>query len=149
MKKENVLNFNDFLSNLKLNKFDKEIRCAIVHNSILASKIVKDIQETFDAARKRFNEENETEIELLVKYRDQYSTATAEEKVSIVKSIEKECFNALRAERELNEFINNILLEDVTDEFVKIDRDSFIDQCAEADIDITAKMLENLVELFK
>lgn len=149
MKKENVLNFNDFLSNLKLNKFDKEIRSAIVHNSILASKIVKDMQETFDTARKRFEEGCESEIELLIKYRNQYSTATPEEKVSIVKSIAEECPNALIAERDLNDFVNGILTEEVSDEFVKIDRDLFVDQCAEADVDITTKMLENLVELFK
>ena len=42
-----------------------------------------------------------------------------------------------------------MLNEDVTVSFIKIDKETFIDQCAEANIDITVNMLELFNELFK
>lgn len=148
MKKVNVLNFKDFLSNLKLNKFDKEIRAAIITNSMIANKIVKDFNETVEGARARYTEDLDSEIETLVSLRNKYQSASVEEKSDIEREIIENCTGALTAEKELNDFINNMLNENVTESFIKINKDNFVDQCVEADIEITVNMLDQLSGLF-
>ena len=148
MKKVNVLNFKDFLSNLKLNKFDKEIRAAIITNSMIANKIVKDFNETVEGARARYTEGLDSEAELLMSLRDKYQFAPIEKKSDIEREIIEKCTGALTAEKELNDFINNMLNENVTEIFVKFNKNNFVDQCVEADIEITVNMLDQLSELF-
>lgn len=148
MKKVNVLNCKDFLSNLKLNKFDKETRAAIITNSMIANKIAKDFNETVEEARTRYAEGLDSEIELLVSLRNKYQSASVEAKLEIEGEILEKCTEALAAERELTEFINGILNEEVTESFIKINKESFVNQCADADIEITAMLLDQISELF-
>lgn len=148
MKRANVLNFTQFLTNLKLNKFDKEIRAAIIINSMIANKISKDFDETVENARSRYTEGLETEIETLMSLRNKYSTVSSEERDVIEKEIVEKCSSALKAESELNEFVANLLNEDISESFVKINKEDFVNQCADADIDITVNLLDQLSELF-
>lgn len=148
MKRANVLNFTQFLTNLKLNKFDKEIRAAIIINSMIANKISKDFDETVENARSRYTEGLETEIETLMSLRNKYSTVSSEERDVIEKEIVEKCSSALKAESELNEFVANLLNEDVSESFIKINKDNFVNQCADADIDITVNLLDQLSEMF-
>ena len=148
MNKADVLNFSNFLSNLRLNKFDKEIRAAIISNSLLSNKIVKEIEENIQEARKKYFEGIEDELNTLTEYRKEYETASDEEKSNIKKGIITKCSRGLAAEAELNEFGNKLLVEEVDLPFVKVNRDSFVDQCLEADIDITVKVVEILDPLF-
>lgn len=149
MKRGNVVNFTKFLANLKLNKFDKEIRSAIISNSIIANGVTKKFEESIQEARSRYFDGLEEEVSKLTEYRQRFETATDEEKVVINKELFENCKNALIAEKELIDFANNIANEEIDENFTKIDRDSFVDQCAEADIDITVNILELLNELFK
>ena len=148
MKKENVLNFNNFLSTLKLNKFDREIRAAIITNSFLAKKIVKEFDETVQEARNRYFDGLDAEIELLVLYREKFKNATPEERTAINEECVRDCYNILRAEKELGEYIQNLQKEEVTESFVKFDREMFVDQCVDGNIDITVELLETLDGLF-
>lgn len=148
MKKVNVLNCKDFLSNLKLNKFDKETRAAIIANSMIANKIAKDFNETVEGARTRYTEGLDSEIELLASLRNKYRSASVEEKLEIESEILEKCVGALTAESELAEFANRMLNEEVTESFIKINKESFVDQCADADIEITAMLLDQISELF-
>lgn len=148
MKKENVLNFNNFLSTLKLNKFDKEIRSAIIANSFLAKKIVKEFEENVQLARERYCDGLESEIEKLTQYREKRLNAASDERNSITESCIKECHNALRAERELFEYIQNLQKEEVDEPFMKFNREAFVDQCIDGDIEVTSQLLETLEELF-
>lgn len=149
MKTVNVLNFNQFLSNLKVNKFDKEIRFAIIKNSILANNLVKQFEDSVKSANERvLSEINEEEVNLLNEYRTKYKTASDEEKSIILQLIVNDCKNALTAEHELNETVKRLSEEEVNEVFVKMDKNNFINQCADADIDITPAMLVELEELF-
>ena len=148
MKRANVLNFTQFLANLKLNKFDKETRAAIISNSLIANKVTKEFNESIDEAKKRYYEGIETEINDLANYRKKFASASSEEKIEIEKDCITNCSNALAAEQEFTEFVNKLGNENVDYTFTKINRDSFVDQCAEADIDITVNTLELLNELF-
>ena len=148
MKKENVLNFNNFLSTLKLNSFDREIRAAIITNSFLAKKIVKEFEEAVQEARQRYLEGLDAEIELLVLYREKIKNATPEERVTLSEECIRDCSNALRAEKEFGEYIQNLQKEEITESFVKFDREMFVDQCVDGNIDITVELLETLDGLF-
>jgi hypothetical protein len=150
MKKENVVNFTDFLFDLKINGFDREIRSAIIKNSIMANKIKTDFQDTINQAKNKFTKDlSEEEIKLIELYRNQYETASPEEKKELNIKIVTNCSNVLKAEQEINQFVLDLLHENVSCEFVKIDRDRFVDQCVESGIDITPKIIELLEELFK
>ena len=62
MKKVDVLNCKEFLSDLKLNKVDKEIRTAIVTNSMVANRISKDFNEATKEATSRYTKDIESEV---------------------------------------------------------------------------------------
>lgn len=148
MNKENVLNFKDFLSTLKLNKFDREIRAAIITNSILAKKVVKDFEETVQEARARYTEGLSAEFELLNVYREKIKNANAADKTVIAEECVRDCANALKAEQDFTTYVLSLQKEEVKEEFVKIDKDLFVDQCVDGDIDITAALLETMNGLF-
>lgn len=148
MKKVDVLNFTQFLTNLKLNKFDKEIRAAIISNSLLANKIFKEFEENVQDAKKRYFEDLDDQVALLINYREKYKVANEEDRIKINDECVSVCADALNAEKEFNVFINNLVQEDVNLNFIKINRDVFVEQCANADIDITVATLELLKGLF-
>lgn len=148
MKRVNVLNFTSFLANLKLNKFDKEIRSAIISNSLIANKVSKEFEESIQEARKRYFEDLDEEVSKLTVYRQKYEIANDEEKITINKECFENCKNALIAESELTDFANHLGNEEINENFVKMNKEKFVDQCAEADIEITNNVLVLLDELF-
>ena len=99
MKKVDVLNCKEFLSDLKLNKFDKEIRTAIVTNSMVANRISKDFNEATKEATSRYTKDIESEVGTLEMLRNKYQSASSEEKIEIEKEIIEKCPNALTEEK--------------------------------------------------
>ena len=147
MKRENVLKFTSFLANLKLNKFDKEIRSAIISNSLIANRVTRDYETTVQEVRTRYSEGMDEEIAKLLNYRSELIT-NPERSFEIEQKIFEECSEALRAEAEIGEFIMRYCEEEIDEKFVKMDKDVFVDQCANADIDITVTTLELINDLF-
>ena len=149
MNKVKIVNLSNYFANLKLNKFSKEIRCAIISNHLKVNKIVKDFNEAVDEARKKFFSGKEEDIEKLNRYREEYNAAPDENKVEILNKIKSECIEALSLEQEFIGFVNALAVEEVEIEFSKIDMDEFIESCSEANIDITPSDLMNFEEIFK
>lgn len=149
MNKVKIVNLSNYFANLKLNKFSKEIRCAIISNHLKVNKIVKDFNEAVDEARKKFFSGKEEDLEKLNRYREEYNAAPDENKVEILNKIKSECIEALSLEQEFIGFVNALAVEEVEIEFSKIDMGEFIESCSEADIDITPSDLMNFEEIFK
>lgn len=149
MNKVKIVNLSNYFANLKLNKFSKEIRCAIISNHLKVNKIVKDFNEAVDEARKKFFSGKEEDLEKLNRYREEYNAAPDENKVEILNKIKSECIEALSLEQEFIGFVNALAVEEVEIEFSKIDMDEFIESCSEANIDITPSDLMNFEEIFK
>ena len=148
MKKANVLLISNFLSNIKLNKFDKETRSAIIRNSLAVSKISKEIEDSVQEARKRLSEGIEDEITKLAEYRERFKTASEEDRLILIHDATNNCPRAISFEKELNDFVNALGQEEVDITFIVVDKDTFVDQCADADIDITPAMIELFNEMF-
>lgn len=148
MKKLEIVNFSNFISGLKLNKFNKEMRSAIISNSLIASKIAKEFNENVEEAKKQFISGKEEEVEKLNAYRASYNTSSAEERQEIIEKIKSECMEALAVEQEIITFINKFSNENVEASFVPINMIDFIDACADADIDVTPAQLMSFNSIF-
>lgn len=149
MKKVEVLNLNQILSSIKLNKLDKECRGIILNNHLKIYKVAKDITETVEEMMKKLTEGHESELRLLEQYRDEYKTADNERKSEIEERIDNECIVALEIEKEFAEFQNKLLSEEIEIEITKINREVFVDACAESGLDVTPADLMNLEYLFE
>jgi len=149
MNKGKIVNLSNYFANLKLNKFSKEIRSAVISNHLKMNKIVKEFNESVEEARKKYFSGKESEVEKLVKYREEYNNASGETKNEIFDKIKSECTEVLVLEQELIGFVNRLGAENVEIELDKIDMNEFIEQCHEADIDITPSDLINFEEIFK
>lgn len=150
MKRIEIVNLFDFFQNLKLNKFGKEIRSAIISNHLKTNRIVKEAEESINETRKKLLEGKEEEINKLAKYRDLYKEISEEsEKIEIAHKINNECKEALSLEAELVSAVNEYYGTEIEIELTKIDQEKFIDECSEADIDITPSDLIKIEKIFK
>ena len=85
---------------------------------------------------------------LLEKYRAEFRSANKESQNGIIAKIKNDCEGALTVEQEFAEFQNKLLNEDVGVKINKINKEAFLDCCAESDINIMANDLVNLEYLF-
>ena len=148
MKKFEIVTLFNCFSNLKLNKFSKEIRNAIVNNFNKVEGVKNQIDEDVNKLKEKLFSEDIENVKKLALYRADYKTATEEGKLEINNKIKDECQPALEIEAKLFVEINNLYMEDVDDTIDTIDKDIFIEECAAADMDITLSELSTISALF-
>ena len=148
MKKFEIVTLFNCFSNLKLNKFSKEIRNAIVNNFNKIEGVKNQIDEDVNKLKEKLFSEDIENVKKLALYRTEYKTATDEDKLEINNKIKDECQPALEIEAKLFVEINNLYMEDVDVTIDTIDKDLFIEECAAADMDITLSELSTISALF-
>lgn len=149
MKRSEILNLNSILSKSKITNLNRNARHAVLKNHTATFKLAQEINEFLEEGKKKIVEGLDVEITLLLQYRKEFKTADKARKEELVKKVQSECFKAVQAENELNEFANSYLNEEIDVEIVKMDRDDFIDMCSESGMDLTPTDLMNLEFLFE
>lgn len=139
MKKIEILNLNEILSKVKLNKLEKDVRDVVLTNHLLVFKLADEIKSHIEEIKKKYYEGLDSEISILQKYRSEYSSNSTSDsdKNAILEKATKECGNILVAEQNVASFVEKFLLEDVDVPINKISQSVFVEICAASDIDIT------------
>lgn len=138
MKKKEVTGIYKFLAGLKLSKFSKETRSAILSTHLSMYKVAEDVEKDIREAQKKMLEGKEEEVQKLQDLRSQYQSSTDEsEKATIVERIQVECRDVLALEQELGRMVDAMLEEDVDVNIVKADREEFMEGLVANEIDFT------------
>lgn len=151
MKKSKVIEIFKFLSTIKLNKInDKDVRSAVVSNHLQMYSVSKKYEEDVEELRKRVFEGKTEELEELIRLREEFKgESNTEKKSKIIAKIAKDYKEILELENSFYKELNSILDEEVQLNLKKVNKESFVDTCAEAEVNITGGDLIFLEELFE
>lgn len=149
MKVNEIVIANRFLSDLKLSKFDKIVRIAVLKNYMAFSKIAKDYENMIEDLRKKMFDDKQEEAQKVQKLRDNLQKAkTAEEFEQATVELEKHQ-EFLDAENEFIRLINDEASKEVEVEITKIDRNKFVDSLVASGIEFTPRDIDKVELIFK
>ena len=149
MKVNEIVIANRFLSDLKLSKFDKIVRIAVLKNYMAFSKIAKDYENMIEDLRKKMFDDKQEEAQEVQKLRDNLQKAkTAEEFEQATVELEKHQ-EFLDAENEFIRLINDEASKEVEVEITKIDRNKFVDSLVASGIEFTPRDIDKIELIFK
>ena len=149
MKVNEIVIANRFLSDLKLSKFDKTVRIAVLKNYMAFSKIAKDYENMLEDLRKKMFDDKQEEAQEVQKLRDNLQKAkTAEEFEQATVELEKHQ-EFLDAENEFIRLINDEASKEVEVEITKIDRNKFVDSLVASGIEFTPRDIDKVELIFK
>lgn len=152
MKLIEVINIRNFLANLELSKFDKDVRKAVRKNYVLATKVVTDFEDTQKTLRDKCFEGVDEEIKQKAAALEQELVeATKERKKEIEKEFLSDEFAPYQqARKEFLELIEEELKKDVEEiEWAKADEDAIMDSLAAAEMKFTASITDDLKFMIK
>lgn len=139
----------NYLAELKLAKFDKDIRVAIFKNVGELSSAVKAVQDKMESSKKELFKDLEEDAQKVAILREEYNKkeTSNERKEGILKELDayKEVFNA---EREFIDITNKFGEDEVEIKPVTIDFDKFVEGLIESEIEFTAIGLQRIAFLF-
>lgn len=140
---------HNYLAELKLAKFDKDIRVAIFKNVGELSSATKNVQDKMETSKKELFKDIEEDAQKVAILREEFNKKdTGEErKIEIIKELElyKDVF---KAERDFIEITNKYGNDEIDIKLVTIDFDKFVDGLVESDIEFTAIGLQRIAFLF-
>ena len=149
MKVNEIVIANRFLSDVKLSKFDKIVRIAVLKNYMAFSKIAKDYENMLEDLRKKMFDDKQEEAQEVQKLRDNLQKAkTAEEFEQATVELEKHQ-EFLDAENEFIRLINDEASKEVEVEITKIDRNKFVDSLVASGIEFTPRDIDKVELIFK
>lgn len=140
---------NNYIAELKLTNFDKDIRIALFKNLGELSQVVKGMQEKLEASRKEVFKGLDEQQEKVTRFREEYNKegTTRERKEEILDELQafKDYFNA---EKEYNEVARKFGDDVVEINIVQFDFNKFVDSLVESQIDFTTSDLQNIYFMF-
>lgn len=152
MKLLEVINIRNFLANLELSKFDKDVRKAVRKNYVLATKVVTDFEDTQKTLRDKCFEGVDEEIKQKAGALEQeLAEATKERKKEIEKELLSEEFASYQqAKKEFVELIEEELKKDLEEiNWAKADEDAIMDSFSAAEMKFTASIADDLKFMIK
>lgn len=149
MKVKEIIDVHNFISNLKLNKLDKDVRFKLIK---IYPELVKNVKEYEDYRKNlqdKMFEDRQEEIDTIQELRNKLSTSrNIDEVLEINKEFEnhKDFF---KLEKEFSQLIAEYLSKDIVIDFEKLNKDSFIDSLYTSEIDFTLSDLSRLDSIFE
>lgn len=149
MTKKEIINAMNFITPLKLNKFEKSIRIALYKNYVEFNKIQKDVNETISVLREKMFEDKQEDGRKVQELREKLNLAKNQEEVNKINKEASKYKDFLKTESEFIQCYNDEYNKEVDCNIEKIDRDEFIDGLIESNVDFTVKDIEQLNFIFK
>lgn len=144
-----VFGAHNYLSSLKLGKFDKDIRVAIFKNVGELSVMIKEVQDKLEASKKELFKDLEDDAQKVAVLREEFNKeeTTKERKESIIKELVT-FEDYLKAEKEFVEITETYGQDEVEIKLCTIDFGKFSEGLTQSDIDFTAGQLQAISFLF-
>lgn len=140
---------NNYLAQLDLSKFGKDIRIAIYKNVGELTSAVKAVQEKMEASKKELFKDLEDDAQKVGVLRKEFAKeeTVKERKEAIVKEI-IEYKDYLNAENEFNKVAVEFGNDEVDIKLITVDFNKFVDGLIESKIEFTAAQLQMISFLF-
>lgn len=140
MKKYQVINYHHLLSQIDLQKVDKEARAQLISLDITLGDIVDTHNEEVEKIKARLTKGHEDTINEVSELICMLRAADDKAKIELAKKIDANTEYA-SIQKQLNEEVNKRLLEDVSVEMVKIPSVDLAQWCADSGISINLDLL--------
>lgn len=140
MKKYQVINFHHLLSQIDLQKVDKEARTKLISLDIVLGDIVDEHNAEIEKVKARLSKGHEDAIAEVSALMSELQVADEARKAEIAKKIDGNTEYA-SIQNQLNEEVNRRLVEDVTVEVEKVASADLAGWCADSGIRITLDLL--------
>ena len=139
----------NYLAELNLAKFDKDIRIAIYKNVGELSTAVKAVQDKMEASKKELFKGLEEEASKVAELRNEFNVekTTQERKEEIINELSK-YITYFEKEREFIEITNQFGIDEVEISLNTIDFNKFVDGLIESGKEFTAGQLHSLGFIF-
>lgn len=140
MKKYQVINYHHLLSQIDLQKVDKEARAQLISLDITLGDIVDAHNEEVEKIKARLTKGHEDTINEVSELIGMLRAADDKAKIELAKKIDANTEYA-SIQKQLNEEVNKRLLEDVSVEMAKIPSVDLAQWCADSGISINLDLL--------
>lgn len=140
MKKYQIINFHHLLSQIDLQKVDKEARAKLISLDIILGDIVDDHNAEIEKVKARLSKGHEDAIAEVSALMAELQVADEARKAEIVTKIDSNTEYTI-IQNQLNEEVNRRLVEDVTMEVEKVASADLAGWCADSGIRITLDLL--------
>lgn len=140
MKKYQVINYHHLLSQIDLQKVDKEARAQLISLDITLGDIVDAHNEEVEKIKARLTKGHEDTINEVSELIGMLRAADDKAKIELAKKIDANTEYA-SIQKQLNEEVNKRLLEGVSVEMVKIPSVDLAQWCADSGISINLDLL--------
>ena len=140
MKKYQIINFHHLLSQIDLQKVDKEARTKLISLDIILGDIVDEHNAEIEKVKARLSKGHEDAIAEVSALMAELQVADEVRKAEIVTKIDSNTEYAI-IQNQLNEEVNRRLVEDVNADIEKIASADLAQWCADSGISITLDLL--------
>lgn len=149
MKIREVLDTHGYISELKLNKFDKEIRIKLMRNYPVLDKVVKEVNDYKSSLQEKMFEDCMTDAEKVRDLRRRLPKVATEEELEALNKEAEQYSEYLRLEQEFVKCLTEHLEEEIEIKLFPIDKEDFVDNLVKADIEFTLDLLNKIDILFR
>lgn len=140
MKKYQVINFHHLLSQIDLQKVDKEARAKLISLDIILGDIVDEHNAEVEKVKARLSKGHEEDIREVSALFAELQGAEGAQKAEIEGRIAQHT-EYIAIQNQLNEEVNRRLVEDVNAEIEKVASADLAQWCADSSISITLDLL--------
>ena len=152
MKRGKIIEAFRLINGIKMNVVtDKETRSAIISNHLQMYKMAENHENEVKEAYKKLFEGKEEEAQKVNELRQEFNTVgtTDERKIEIVKELTETYRPIIELEVEFNKVVEDMLNQDVDLNIVKLDKEAFVNACADSGIEFTMIEILRIEDIFK
>ena len=146
---KNVLNAYKYVSGLKLNKLDKEIRVKLIKNYPILDKVVKEYDDYRKSLQDKMFEDYADDIDKVQILRSQLTQAKTQDEVENIIMESQKYQTYLKLEQDFINIVDDKLKEEVDLKFFPMDREEFVENLIKLEIDFTLEDLQKIDILFQ
>lgn len=146
---KNVLNAYKYVSSLKLNKLDKEIRVKLIKNYPILDKVVKEYDDYRKSLQDKMFEDYTDDIDKVQILRSQLTQAKTQDEVENIIMESQKYQTYLKLEQDFINIVDDKLKEEVDLKFFPMDREEFVENLIKLEIDFTLEDLQKIDILFQ
>lgn len=146
---KNVLNAYKYISGLKLNKLDKEIRVKLIKNYPILDKVVKEYDDYRKSLQDKMFEDYTDDIDKVQMLRSQLTQAKTQDEVENIIMESQKYQTYLKLEQDFINIVDDKLKEEVDLKFFPMDREEFVENLIKLEIDFTLEDLQKIDILFQ
>lgn len=149
MRVNEIMIASKFIADLKLSKFDKDIRLSILKNYIALNRITKEFESKIEDLRKKMFDDKQEEAQRVQRIRECMRQSVSQEEFESLNIELQQYKEFLELEADFINIVNEEALKNVKDvEITLIDRVKFMEGLIASGVDITPRDIDKAEIMF-